>query len=215
VVVVREDRPGDQRLVAYVVAGAGAGLDPAQLRAVLRERLPAYMVPGAVVPLAALPLTPNGKLDRRALPAPEWTAEGGGYVAPGTATEQVLAGVWAEVLGVERVGVEDDFFALGGHSLLAVQLVTRVREALGVELPIRTLFEHPTVAGLAGSIGDPATRSDDAERKDESEARVMATEELLAKIEGLSDGEVDRLLSTILPGGAAYNALGADRSTDR
>ncbi|NNF93561.1 MAG: amino acid adenylation domain-containing protein, partial [Altererythrobacter sp.] len=134
VVLLREDRPGDKRVVAYVVAeGEQAGLVE-ELRTQLKRELPDYMLPSAFVLLDALPLTPNGKVDRAALPAPEaadhLTAE---YVAPRTPTEEILAGIWAEVLGVERVGVHDDFFELGGHSLLATQVISRVRQALGVE----------------------------------------------------------------------------------
>ncbi|MEW5929568.1 MAG: non-ribosomal peptide synthase/polyketide synthase, partial [Gemmatimonadota bacterium] len=147
-VIVREDVPGEQRLVAYVVGEAGADA----LRERLRRSLPEYMVPAAVVPLEALPLTPNGKLDREALPAPEWSGGATG-AAPRTPAEEVLAGIVADVLRVERVGAEDDFFALGGHSLLATRVVSRVRQAFGVELPLRALFEAPTVAGLAGRIG--------------------------------------------------------------
>ncbi|HLL47781.1 MAG TPA: condensation domain-containing protein, partial [Longimicrobiaceae bacterium] len=153
VVTVREDAPGERRLVAYVAPAAGAHGEPAaaELREHLRESLPEYMVPAAFVTLPALPLTPNGKLDRRALPRPE-NGSGEVYVAPRTATEEVLAGIWAEVLGIGRVGVEEGFFELGGHSLLATRVVSRVREALGVEVPLRTLFEAPTVAALAGRI---------------------------------------------------------------
>ncbi len=147
-VIVREDVPGEKRLVAYVVGD----VEMEVVRAYLRRSLPEYMVPGAFVALARLPLTPNGKLDVKALPAPESASGEGRYAAPRTAAEEVLAGIWAEVLKVERVGVEDGFFDLGGHSLLATQVASRVRRAFGVEVPLRALFEAPTVAGLAGRI---------------------------------------------------------------
>ena len=147
-VAVREDRPGDRRLAGYVVPAAGAVLDPAGLRAAAGRVLPGYMVPAAVVMLEALPLSPSGKLDRRALPAPEYAAAGGGR-APATARERALCEVFGQVLGVDRVGVDDSFFDLGGHSLLATRLVSRVRVVLGVELAVRAVFENPTPAGLA------------------------------------------------------------------
>ena len=142
VVVAREDRPGDRRLVGYVTGTA----DPAAVRAVLGERLPGYMVPAAIVVLDALPLTPNGKLDTRALPAPEYT--GGGYRAPANAVEEILAGIYAQVLGLERVGVEDSFFELGGDSILSMQVVARARAA-GVLCRPRDVFVEQSVAGLA------------------------------------------------------------------
>ncbi|HEX8146844.1 MAG TPA: amino acid adenylation domain-containing protein [Pyrinomonadaceae bacterium] len=154
-VTIREDRPGDKRLVAYVVASPHAEPPtPAQLRAYLKQRLPEYMLPSALVLLERFPQTANGKIDRRALPRPEQTDTAGSDadVAPRTPVEQRLAGIWAEMLGVERVGVEDNFFELGGHSLLAAQLVKRICEGFGVDLHLRTLFERPTIAGLSEAV---------------------------------------------------------------
>ncbi|HVS01000.1 MAG TPA: non-ribosomal peptide synthase/polyketide synthase, partial [Thermoanaerobaculia bacterium] len=154
VVLAREDEPGDKRLVAYVVPAADpapAALAAASLRDALRQSLPEYMVPAAFVILAALPVTANGKLDRRALPAPEWSGDVE-YAAPRTPLEEILAGIWASVLGVGQVGREDHFFELGGHSLLAMQMVSRVRESCGVDLPLRVVFEGPTLAELAAGI---------------------------------------------------------------
>jgi len=147
-VVVREDQPGDRRLVAYVAGEATAD----ELREQLRERLPEHMVPSAFVFLDALPLTPNGKLDRRALPAPELASPEEAYVAPRTPAEEVLAGIWAELLRLERVGAEASFFDLGGHSLLATRLTAHIRQAFGVELPLRAVFERPVLSALAAEI---------------------------------------------------------------
>jgi amino acid adenylation domain-containing protein len=150
VAVVRDDEEGQKQLVAYVVAEPGALVSVKGLREHLQQKLPAHMVPSAFVMLDALPLSPNGKVDRRALPAPDLTSSlEESYVAPRTDLEDVLAGIWAELLHIERVGVEDNFFELGGHSLLATQVISRVREMLRVELSLRALFEAPTVSSLA------------------------------------------------------------------
>jgi amino acid adenylation domain-containing protein len=153
VVVVREDAPGERRLVAYGVAAEGAEPVPAALRDHLRAELPQYMIPSAFVILDALPLTPNGKLDRRALPAPGPNdGAPGGSVAPRTPMEELVAGVYADVLGTTGVGAHDGFFELGGHSLLAVRVASRLGELVGGEVPLKLLFEHPTVAGLAAAV---------------------------------------------------------------
>ncbi|MBV9772347.1 MAG: amino acid adenylation domain-containing protein, partial [Gemmatimonadetes bacterium] len=149
VVGVREDASGDRRLVGYVVPAPGVTTSAAELRGHLAARLPDYMVPGAIVTLDALPLTPSGKVDRRALPAPDPLPGSDADAAPRTPTEEIVAGIFAGVLRLERVGAHDDFFALGGHSLLATQAATRVRAAFGTELPQRVFFQRPTVAGLA------------------------------------------------------------------
>ncbi|WP_189226196.1 non-ribosomal peptide synthetase, partial [Saccharothrix coeruleofusca] len=148
-VVVREDRPGDQRLVGYVVG------EPGDLREWLTARLPEHMVPSALITLDGLPLTRNGKLNRRALPAPRFEVAGGR--AASTPREEVLCALFAEVLGVRTVGVDADFFQLGGHSLLATQLITRIRSTLDVELPLRQLFATPTVAALAQALGEESS----------------------------------------------------------
>ncbi|MFB9444226.1 non-ribosomal peptide synthetase/MFS transporter [Dactylosporangium vinaceum] len=149
-VIVREDRPGDQRLVAYVV-----GEPDGDLRTALKQVLPDAMVPAAYVPLDALPVTANGKLDRRALPAPAVEARAQ-FTAPATASEVAIAGVWAAVLGVARVGADDDFFDLGGHSLLATQVVAKLRHVLPAPVSVMDVFKHPTVRGLAALVDTPA-----------------------------------------------------------
>ena len=154
-VIARAEPDGERRLVAYVVPRPGAG-DP-DVRAHLGARLPAHMIPGAVVILDAMPVTPNGKVDVRALPAPEQNGAAGGR-PPRDPREEILCGLFAEVLGVARVGIDDDFFALGGHSLLATKLVGRIRAALGVELPVRRLFDAPTVAALGEVLDDGQER---------------------------------------------------------
>jgi amino acid adenylation domain-containing protein len=154
VAVVREDRPGDHRLVAYLISKDSQTVDISALRRHLQWSLPDYMVPSIFVTLTALPLTPNQKVDRRRLPPPDYTAmdSTAEFVAPRNAVEEIVAGIWARVLGLDKVSIDADFFALGGHSLLATQVVSRIHDAFQISLPLRLLFERATVAGLAAQI---------------------------------------------------------------
>jgi amino acid adenylation domain-containing protein len=153
VVIVREDKPGDQRLVAYIVSKSKPDINTPEVRSFLQEKLPNYMLPTAFVILDKLPLTPNGKVDRKALPAPNlkngWEET---FFPPRTPTEQIIADIWADVLSQEQVGIYDNFFELGGHSLLATQVISRLREAFKIDLPLRSLFENPTVKNLVERI---------------------------------------------------------------
>ena len=153
VVVAREQKGEEKRLVAYVVAEEGTELKVSALRAALKEQLPDYMIPSAFVRMTELPLTPNGKIDRKALPAPDQTADvsldGEAALSP---VEQIVANIFGDILGLERLGTSADFFESGGHSLLATRLISRIREAFHVELPLRALFETPTIAALAAQI---------------------------------------------------------------
>jgi amino acid adenylation domain-containing protein/thioester reductase-like protein/non-ribosomal peptide synthase protein (TIGR01720 family) len=158
VVIAREDRPGDKRLVGYVTESSSGAVDPGAARAQLAERLPPYMVPATVVVIDALPMTVNGKLDTRALPAPEYTA--GSYRAPADTVEEILAGIYAQVLGVERVGVDDSFFDLGGDSLSAMRVIAAINRGLDAGLSVRAVFEAPTIAQLAPRIGEQAGRGE-------------------------------------------------------
>jgi len=187
VVVVREDTPGEKRLAAYLVAKPERALAISELREILKRELPEYMAPTAYVMLHALPMTESGKLDRRALPAPaEANVEAGQcYVAPRTLIEQRLADIWSEVLGLDKVGVNNDFFELGGHSLLATRVASRIRDAFQVELPLRRLFEAPTIADLALVV-----LQQQAEQVQSEE--VMG---LLAELEKLSEGEALSILA--------------------
>ncbi|MFF7459704.1 amino acid adenylation domain-containing protein, partial [Kitasatospora sp. NPDC008115] len=155
VVIARRDQPGGARLVAYAVPVTTAGFSAERIREHLRAVLPAHMVPAAVVALDRMPMTPNGKIDRRALPAPDYTLTGTGR-APRTPQEQILCTAFAEILGVSGVGVDDSFFDLGGHSLLATRLISRIRTALGVEIPLRTVFDAPNPEALARRLADHA-----------------------------------------------------------
>jgi len=171
VVVAREDG-GEKRLVGYVAGEAGVN----DLKEHLKKRLPEYMVPSAIVVLKDLPLTPNGKVDRKALPAPEPVTVATDFAAPQTDLEHLLAGIWTEVLGVQRVGIHDNFFELGGHSLMVTKLISRVRDGIQVELPMASVFESPTIAELALLIEDI----------------------LIREIDGLSDEEAQGLDQTLI-----------------
>ena len=192
VVAALEQRPGDKRLVAYLVLDEAEPPSSSEIRTFLGDRLPEYMVPSRYVLLATLPLTPNGKVDRAALPAPdgerpELSAE---YVAPRDDRERELAALWAEVLGVERVGVDDNFFDLGGHSLLLVRLHERLRERFGHDLPIVELFAHPTVGALARRLSRdaPADESLDAVRQRAAGRRAAIARERYREARGRSRG---------------------------
>jgi hypothetical protein len=152
VAVVREGPSGDKRLLAYVVLDqVSAGPATGELRSFLKERLPDYMVPSTFIGLKALPLTSSGKVDRQALPAPDQIRQQleVSFVEPRTPVEEALVAIWADVLGLQQVGIRDGFFELGGHSLLAMQLISRVSSIFRVEVPLRRLFENPTVVGLS------------------------------------------------------------------
>ena len=194
----REDSPGDQRLVGYVVAepGADAAADlGAAARGYVAGRLPEYMVPAVVVVLDALPLTANGKVDRAALPAPVFEASAGR--GPASAAEEMLCGVFAQVLGLGRVGPEDNFFELGGHSLLAIRLVERLREH-GMAVPVRDLFTAPTPAGLAAVAGVAQVAV--PQERIPAGAAVITPE--MVPLAGLTGGQLAQVAAGV-PGGAA------------
>ena len=186
VVVVREDVPGDTRLIAYIVPQDDQTFALQEVRNSLRASLPDYMVPSAFVTLKALPLTPNGKVDRRALPTPGRGSAGleESYVAPRTPLEEVIAAIWAETVGVARVGIHDNFFELGGHSLLAMQVISRIREDFQVELPVRSIFNGMTVAEMAAAVlmGEPEPG------RSEKIAQVLKT------VEGMTEQELFDIL---------------------
>jgi acyl carrier protein len=184
-VLARMDASGDERLVAYVVPHRQTAPTARELAGYLRERLPEYMMPSAFVTLDSLPLTSSGKVDRRALPAPDpfgFRAENA-YAEPRTPVEERLVEIWEEVLGLERVGVHDDFFELGGHSLLATRVVSRLNRHFGVELPLRVLFEDPTIEGLALAV---------TQMQAEAEIDI---EQMLAQVEQMQDQSVSEEFS--------------------
>jgi amino acid adenylation domain-containing protein len=187
-VVGRADQPGGLRLVGYVVGAVRSAADVQSLRSALLERLPEHAVPSLIVPIAALPLLPNGKVDRGALPDPETLrlVDEAAYVAPRTPIEEALATIWSELLHVERVGVEDDFFALGGHSLLATQIIARILAQFGVQLPLHSLFVAPNVAALAQLVAEHQQGAPE----DDDLVEVLRT------IEQLSDEQAAGLLES-------------------
>jgi acyl carrier protein len=186
IVLTWERTAGDRGLVAYIACRPGAAPTLSELRNFLLEKLPDYMVPASFVFLDSLPLTANGKVNRQALPLPDQSRPEleQAFVAPQTSLEQVIAGVWREVLGTEQIGVNDNFFELGGHSLLATQVVARLSEAFEFELPLRTMFEAPTIAGLAASMAqlEPAPGS------------LEGLAQLLLEFSELSEDEAQSLL---------------------
>jgi amino acid adenylation domain-containing protein len=199
VVVAREDASGGKRLVAYCVADGAVEVDV--LRAHLSERLPEYMVPAAYVRLEQMPLSPNGKLDRNALPAPADDAYARqGFEAPAGDTEQALAEIWAEVMGLERVGRHDDFFDLGGHSLLAARVASRVSERFGAHVSATAIFLHPTLAGLAQAVDEArAAQSAQPAADDGLLGGGMGTDGY--SVDMLSDDDVDAMLAALLSKG--------------
>jgi len=186
VVVVRQDTPGDKRLVAYLLPATSPGPGVGELRTYLRQTLPEYMVPSAFVTLDTFPLSPSGKVDRRALPPPDKSRPEleRAYVAPRDETEAKLAGICAALLDLEQVGIHDSFFDLGGHSLLATQFISRLRETFHVELPLRALFESPTIAELAGRV----------KAAQETTREIDQIAQMLEAVSHLSDDQVQAIL---------------------
>ena len=187
VVITRNGASGEKRLAAYIVPDAEKTPTSRELRSFLRERVPAYMLPSSFTALNALPLTPNGKVNRRALPAPEQAKpeRRETFTAPRSPLEEGLAMIWAEALGLEKISVIDDFFELGGHSLLAAQLISRLRETFQIQLPMRSFFDAPTVAGMAAAISkDPAERM-----------RTERIARLIINVAQFSEHEVETLLN--------------------
>jgi acyl carrier protein len=174
IVIAREDEPGEKRLIGYVT---GEGLEGEQLREALRERLPEYMTPSAIVVLETIPLNTNGKVDRKALPAPEYAQKSQRQAR--TPQEEIFCSLFAETLGVERVGLDDNFFELGGHSLIAMRLVSRLRKKFGITVSIADVFDAPTPVQLAAIVANA----------------------IAAEVSRLSDAEASRLVGTAGPGG--------------
>ncbi|MEO8428364.1 MAG: AMP-binding protein, partial [Verrucomicrobiota bacterium] len=186
-VIAHQEKTGDKKLVAYFVPTAGSMVAAEELRGYLTEQLPDYMVPSVFIKLEKMPLTPNGKMDRRALPNPDEAIvpKEKPFVAPRNSAEETLAGIWAEVLKADRVGIHDNFFELGGHSLLATQVIARIRAAFEIQIGLRTIFESPTVAKLAEIIVEAKKEQTGGDELDS----------MLVDLEGMSDEEAERLLA--------------------
>jgi amino acid adenylation domain-containing protein len=197
-VMLREFTPGDQRLVGYVLPRNGTPPTSKDLRTFLSEKLPATMVPSLFVLLETFPLLPNGKLDRQALPLPDTRDLEIDYVAPGDALEESLATIWSEVLGVKQIGIHDNFFELGGHSLLATRILSRVREVLRIEVPLRSLFQTPTIAKMAEVARGLTPTAEEFSAPSFSQSQQETDAELAERVARLSDEEVDQLLRRML-----------------
>ena len=190
VVILREDKPGDKRLVAYLMPNKKSKPTTSELQLFLKETLPDYMIPSVFVWVNTLPLASSGKLDRRAFPIPDYLGfeERKAYIAPRNATEQTIAVIWQKLLGVDKVGIHDNFFELGGHSLLVTQLISRVRDTFHVELPVRYIFDAPTLDALAKDIETFIRKeSVDPERIDQ----------VLKLAKNFSDEEVKKLIAQL------------------
>ncbi|CJC13532.1 surfactin synthetase [Streptococcus pneumoniae] len=192
IVMVREDYPGDPRLIAYVV---GDG-DAQKWRDYLKDQLPNYMIPSYFVGLNAFPLTPNGKIDRKALPAPEKQEIASCYIAPRTSTEKTIVSIWHEVLGMENIGIQDSFFEIGGHSLLATQAVSNLKEAFGIEIPLHDLFMFHTVQQLAEQI-DQLLDNKNQEMQNDSKENVSLQDYVQKEAEVSNDEELLELLKQL------------------
>ncbi|WP_218053903.1 non-ribosomal peptide synthetase [Streptomyces rhizosphaericus] len=207
---VARETDGHQRLIAYVVAAAGSEPDPAGLRRFLRRSLPDYMVPASVVVLERMPLNPNGKLDRGRLPEPDWAeAAAPGYVAPRTATERTLAAVWARILRVDRVGMEDNFFSLGGDSILSIQLVSQARQA-GLAVTSRDVYRHQTIAALALHLDTttaPAGPTSEGDGTATGELPLTPIQHWLFTTDPERAGHFNQTISLVLPEDVDEDAL--------
>ncbi|TCP57969.1 amino acid adenylation domain-containing protein [Tumebacillus sp. BK434] len=202
-VIVREDLPGDQRVVAYVVAAGEALPTASDLRTTVKQKLPDYMVPSAFLLLDALPLTPNGKIDRKALPAPDPAGATAEYIAPRTETETKLAALWSELLGADPIGLHDNFFSLGGHSLLATRMISRVRQQFGLDVPLSLLFEKPELGDFAQHLAGAAAAA---------LPPIVKTQRGANDLLPLSDAQRRMwFLDQLLPGHPVYNMPGAVR----